>query len=60
LTQLGHCSDKPQNIRWMARRTYGPNYPRLAEIKAKYDPSNLFRLNQNIPPRPCLSATGTA
>ena len=29
---------------------YGPNYQRLRGIKKKYDPSNLFRLNQNIPP----------
>lgn len=30
--------------------TYGPNYRRLAEIKKKYDPNNLFRVNQNIAP----------
>jgi FAD/FMN-containing dehydrogenase len=29
----------------------GPTWDRLVEIKRRYDPTNLFRLNQNIPPR---------
>jgi hypothetical protein len=33
------------------RAAYGPNYDRLAAIKAKYDPTNLLRVNQNIIPR---------
>ena len=32
------------------REAYGPNFSRLAALKKKYDPTNFFRLNQNIPP----------
>jgi FAD/FMN-containing dehydrogenase/pimeloyl-ACP methyl ester carboxylesterase len=32
------------------RAAYGPNYARLAAIKRRYDPDNLFRSNRNVPP----------
>lgn len=31
---------------------FGPNYERLIDVKTRWDPHNLFRMNQNIPPRP--------
>jgi hypothetical protein len=33
------------------RSAYGGNYARLAALKAKYDPTDFFRVNQNIEPR---------
>jgi FAD/FMN-containing dehydrogenase len=32
------------------RQAYGPNHRRLSEIKRRYDPDNVFRLNHNIQP----------
>ena len=32
------------------RAAFGENYPRLTELKRKYDPTNFFRINQNIQP----------
>jgi FAD/FMN-containing dehydrogenase len=34
----------------LVRAGYGSNYDRLAELKAQYDPTNLFRMNLNITP----------
>jgi FAD/FMN-containing dehydrogenase len=33
------------------KATYGENYERLVQIKNKYDPTNFFRVNQNIKPQ---------
>jgi FAD/FMN-containing dehydrogenase len=35
----------------LVRAGYGANYEQLVDLKTEYDPSNLFRMNQNIRPR---------
>ena len=35
----------------LVRAAYGANYDRLVDLKTRYDPGNLFRMNQNISPR---------
>ena len=37
------------------RASYGTNYTRLAALKDRYDPENLFRSNRNITPAPAKS-----
>jgi hypothetical protein len=44
VNQLGETSEE------LVRTAYGTNYARLVEIKKKYDPKNVLRLNQNIKP----------
>jgi FAD/FMN-containing dehydrogenase len=40
------ADDRPEVV----RASFGENYPRLRQVKTKYDPTNLFRLNANISP----------
>lgn len=48
----------PQDEGERTSDAYGANYARLAQIKATYDPDNLFRTNQNIRPASATSAAG--
>jgi FAD/FMN-containing dehydrogenase len=38
--------DRPETV----QASFGENYARLRQVKAVYDPTNLFRMNANIPP----------
>ena len=38
--------DRPEKV----RASFGENYGRLRQLKAAYDPTNLFRINANIAP----------
>ncbi|WP_243869042.1 FAD-binding oxidoreductase [Streptomyces liangshanensis] len=55
-TYLNFSSSEPTAAR--VKEGYGPEtYARLRAVKAAYDPENLFRLNQNVPPE-VTSAAG--
>jgi FAD/FMN-containing dehydrogenase len=45
---LNYISDDEGEER--VRSSYGPKYDRLVALKDRYDPDNMFRLNQNIRP----------
>ena len=45
-----YVNDLGQDDQDRVRVAYGANYQRLAALKKKYDPDNLFRLNPNIMP----------
>ncbi|MGH2945075.1 MAG: FAD-binding oxidoreductase [Solirubrobacteraceae bacterium] len=47
---LNFTSIADENPSVGVERAFGQNLQRLAHIKAKYDPDNFFRLNNNIPP----------
>ena len=49
---VNFLSEEDENL----ATSYGPNFARLSEVKAKFDPKNVFRVNQNIKPRKPLAA----
>jgi hypothetical protein len=46
----GYVNDLEEFVDHRVQATYGAKYDRLAQIKGKYDPGNLFHLNANIKP----------
>lgn len=49
-TEGGYVNFMSDDDGHRSEANYGANYERLVAVKAKYDPDNLFRVNQNIVP----------
>ena len=47
---LNYVGQEEKDADALVRSAFGSNYDRLAQIKRRYDPTNLFRFNQNIKP----------
>jgi FAD/FMN-containing dehydrogenase len=50
VSERAYVNDLGEEGAQRARQSYGDNYARLLALKQEYDPTNLFRLNQNITP----------
>jgi FAD/FMN-containing dehydrogenase len=50
LDERSYTNYLPADDHERVRSAYGVNYERLVELKRRYDPANLFHLNQNIDP----------
>ena len=47
-SQFNYMDDDESTAR--IRQAFGENFSRLQKLKDRYDPHNIFRRNQNIPP----------
>lgn len=54
---VNYLSDEGDAV---ARAAYGPNYDRLVALKNKHDPTNFFRMNQNVRPAGAAPIAATA
>ena len=50
ISEIEEVLEIPRRKGDRVRAAYGPNYDRLAQVKRKYDPANLFKVNQNVKP----------
>jgi FAD/FMN-containing dehydrogenase len=48
---LNYLGQEEQDADALIRSAFGLNYNRLVAVKTQYDPTNLFRLNQNVIPK---------